>query len=139
MQQRNLHKEFWDLLKGRSILTVDEHTRSEAVWLLKEILENEEDLSPYQYDILIEELADSLIYYFFDGNVPSLLESPKQQVLERLRNEKEKSPDKSWAAIFDQYLSRLWDYLDNKLKEQVARDILDYLDGKYEFWNEDWL
>jgi len=131
--KRDRHKEFKELAREQYMFFLDESTRYKAIWLLEEILENDEDLSNYEYDALIEELSDQLVYEVLDrdGNVWD----DGERALERLRNSNERKQGLSWVAIFDKYLQgfNLWDLLTPRNKECVARDILAYLEGKYEY------
>jgi len=131
--KRDRHKEFKELAREQYMFFLDESTRYKAIWLLEEILENDEDLSNYEYDALIEELSDQLVYEVLDrdGNVWD----DGERALERLRNSNERKQGLSWVAIFDKYLHgfKLWDLLTPRNKEGVARDILAYLEGKYEY------
>ena len=134
MQERNRHKEFRAIFNRKtSILNINEKERIRARWLLEEMLENGEELSNFEYDAIIEDLADILMYELFDGNVPHFLESPERQALDRLNEERKQNMD--WLSIFDKYIGwcTIWELLSVEDKEQVVNDILDYLEGKYEF------
>jgi len=131
--ERNRHKEFKELVRGQYMFFLDESTRYDACRLLEEILENDEDIGHTEYDALIEELSDQLVYEVLDGD--GNVWDDRERALERLRNSNERKQGLNWVEIFDKYLHdfKLWDLLTPRDKEGVARDILAYLEGKYKY------
>lgn len=133
--ERNRHKEFKELVRGQYMFYLDESTRYKAERLLREMLENEEEFSNSEYDALIEALTDQLVYEVLDGDVSSPWWDNAKRALEILRNSNEIKQGLSWVEIFDKYLRYfdLWGLLTPREKEDASRDILAYLEGRYEY------